>query len=580
MALKRHQILHKNGRHTTPVDMEWVDEQMAQFAETAAGRDTLHPHFGRSHQVGWSLFMALNEHLGKGPIDNLASRLNFGMDCAVAYYLDDWFVPDDQHHSKVSSGCATVGHALFLAGMTQRWDDLEKIRVWYAANFPLEPPNENFTPADYFNYHFPMCVLSSLGPEPIPGVPDIVAAGMAGTGYSFERVQPMWRAWEAVLANDQKAFNKEFPAAVRIYLKGDGFDDAPNPVYSVAVDASYIWLLAERKGLKLPKLTEKQEAAVARRETVGLVEGVDPRPKSPDGTIEPDTPPKRYEILGNKLYAPIEHLLGVFDREFTALQENIVPGQPHQHLRRESNLNCCVQLAILEHLGYGPIEGLADRLSYGMDWAVEYFFGDWYRDDEAQRDYARVVPEPRQLYLARTPFWQSLLLGGLTGRWADVERIAGWYNAHVDLASQGPLLESHIDPNAIALLLVQQLESVRGMQLQLAVASGLAPSPIPGVEELVARVKGDEKSLVKPQALLCALWGTVLAKDQAAFDKSLSDKTRHFLDNRGKPTDLRAGVDLYASAMWLVAERNGLVLPTLTPFKDAVLVRRQTIGLA
>jgi hypothetical protein len=331
------------------------------------------------------------------------------------------------------------------------------------------------------------------------------------------------------------------------------------------VDASCIWLLAERKGLKLPKLTEKQDAAVARRETIGLVEGVDPRPKSRDGKIEPDLVYKRHEILNRKLYVAPEQCLALFNLEFAARPQNTAPGQPLQHVRRESNLNNCVLMAILEHAGYGPIEGLSDRLNYGMDWALEYYFGDWYRDDEAQRDYGDKIPEPRRLLLATGVFWQSLFFGGLTGRWADVEHIAGWYNGHVDLASQAPLLEPFLD-----------------VQLQLAVAASLAPAPIPGAETLVARIQQDDDRHREHLRFLFRLWEAALAKDQPAFDKALKDKLKSFLEkqNRAAETDLRTWVDLYASAIWLIAERNGLAFPKLREKQDAAIVRRQTVGLA
>jgi hypothetical protein len=565
--MKRHQILWKDSPPYQPVDMEWIDQCFAEYADEAAGRGGVHPYHGRCDQIRHSMFLAAREHLGQGPIDNLASRLNFGMDCAVDYYLSDWFVPNDRVAEVEWFAIGPLQGALFLAGMTERWDDLEKICAWLRAHLDLAGMHRNITEI-FFRHQLPLCLLSSLGAEPIPGVDGILAAGMASRNKHLACTQHTWRAWEAALAGNQKAFDAALKEALKHFLRHD-INDTP----WAALDASCVWMLAERRGLKFPKLTEKQDAAVARRETVGLVAGVDPRPRGRDGQPYPEAPPlQRYEVLNRKPVLSTEQYLEFFNQDSEAFAQNTAPGQPQQHIHRQSNLGWCMQMVVLEHLGCGPIEGLADRLSNCMDRAVEYFCGDWYRDDDAERDFPHVVPELRRLLLARTPFWQGLLFGGLTGRWADVERIAGWYNAHVDLASQGPLLESIIDGSHV---------NVRLLQMQLVIASGLAPVPIPGVEELVAHVKGDKTPPVESQALLCALWETVLAKNQTAFDKAFYDKTRHFIRHPANQwAEIGDWVDLHTSAVSLVAQRNGLALPALTLSQDAVLVRRQTIGLA
>jgi hypothetical protein len=565
--MKRHQILWKDSPPYQPVDMEWIDECFAEYADEAAGRGGVHPYHGRCDQIRHSMFLAAREHLGQGPIDNLASRLNFGMDCAVDYYLSDWFAPEDRVSEVEWFAIGPLQGALFLAGMTERWDDLEKICAWLRAHLDLEGLHQNITEI-FFRHQLPLCLLSSLGAEPIPGVDGILAAGLASKNKYLACTQHTWRAWEAALAGNQKAFDAALKEALKHFLRHD-IEDTP----WAALDASCVWMLAERRGLKFPKLTEKQDAAVVRRETVGLVAGVDPRPRGRDGQPYPEAPPlQRHEVLNRKPVLATEQYLELFNQDFAAFAQNTAPGQPQQHINRQGNLWCCMRMVVLEHLGCGPVAGLADRLNYGMDRAVEYFCGDWYHDDEAERDFPHVVPELRRMLLARVPFWHGLLFGGLTGRWADVERIAGSYNAHIDLASQGPLLESIVDESHV---------NVRLMQMQLVIAAGLAPVPIPGVEELVAHVKGDETPPVESQSLLCALWETVLAKNQTAFDKAFHDKTRHFIRHLANQwAEMEDWVDLHTSAVSLVAQRNGLALPALTLSQDAVLVRRQTIGLA
>jgi hypothetical protein len=75
-------------------------------------------------------------------------------------------------------------------------------------------------------------------------------------------------AWEAAVARDQKAFDKAFKATVDYFLKNDA--DGNTIQCWVALDQSLVWLIAERNGLKFPKLREERDAAVVRRQTIGL----------------------------------------------------------------------------------------------------------------------------------------------------------------------------------------------------------------------------------------------------------------------------------------------------------------------
>ena len=117
------------------------------------------------------------------------------------------------------------------------------------------------------------------------------------------------------------------------------------------------------------------------------------------------------------------------------------------------------------------------------------------------------------------------------------------------------------------------------MLMFLCIASSLRPEPMAAVDEIVARVKACRSRRPK---LLCALWEAALAKDQKAFNKALKDSVKHFLkrDAENVP-NVRYWVAVHPSAVWLLAERNGLECPSDLPAEvDAAIVRRQTIGLA
>ncbi len=218
-----------------------------------------------------------------------------------------------------------------------------------------------------------------------------------------------------------------------------------------------------------------------------------------------------------------------------------------------------VMHAVLEHLGYGPIDRLLDRLNIGVDHCVEYFFGDWWLGDESD---AQALDKSRPDRALR---WfdilpNALLLGGLTSRWDDVAKICSWFDATIEAEYQAGQIEDQY------------------MQLFLCIASDLRPQPMQGVDDLLAKVKSCR---TKRPKLLCAAWEAAIARDQKAFDKALKESVSHFLkvDAQDVP-NVNFWVALHPSVVWLIAERNGLKFPELPEKLDAAVVRRQTIGLA
>ena len=235
------------------------------------------------------------------------------------------------------------------------------------------------------------------------------------------------------------------------------------------------------------------------------------------------------------------------------------PGQPHQQFTREGRIAETVIYAVLEHLGYGPIDMLSARLDQGVDRAVEYFLGDWWTGDEDDaRSLDKSRPDRQLRWFDVLP--HALLLGGLTNRWDDVARICSWFDASVEMQYQGGLLEDEY------------------MQMFLCIALTLRPEPATRIDEILAKVKACR---TKRPRLLADLWQATVAKDQKAFDKALKASVTHFLkvDAQNVP-NVNYWVALHPSFVWLVAERNGLVFPELPEQVDAAVVRRQTIGLA
>jgi hypothetical protein len=268
---------------------------------------------------------------------------------------------------------------------------------------------------------------------------------------------------------------------------------------------------------------------------------------------------KRHNVLGFKLRESVPVTLDLLKQSEAMCAERTVPGWRNQYFTRLLQLDDTVVYVVLEHLGYGPIEGLEAKLHTGVDRALEYFFGDWWKGDEAD---ARAVDKSRK---DRELQWfgalsHGMFLGGLTGRWDDVARMCSWIDESVEADFHGGLVEDGY------------------MQMILGIASSLRPEPLKGFDLMLGFVKSARTKRAK---LLCSLWEAAQSRDQAAFDKSLKEAVAYFLKADARDVaNVNFWVALHPSFVWLIAERNGLRFPDLPERLEAAVVRRQTIGLA
>jgi hypothetical protein len=80
---------------------------------------------------------------------------------------------------------------------------------------------------------------------------------------------------------------------------------------------------------------------------------------------------------------------------------------------------------------------------------------------------------------------------------------------------------------------------------------------------------------------ICALWEAAIAKDQKAFDKAMKEEMSYFFKKEEENApNWTMWVSLHTSAVWMIAEKNGLAFPKLSLKQDAAVVRRQTVRLA
>ncbi len=267
---------------------------------------------------------------------------------------------------------------------------------------------------------------------------------------------------------------------------------------------------------------------------------------------------KRHEMLGLNLHDPLDEVMKAVAMGMENSATHIAQGKPNQEFPRFMQFEDIVIHASLEHLGYGPIPNLKPMLEQGVDRAVEYFFGDWWRkceNDSIRLDKSR----PDRALSWFGVLQKALLLGGLTGKWGEVAKICSWFDATIEAEFQGGLIDDSYQ------------------QLFLCIASKLAPTPMTNVEQILTSVRAAKS---KPTKLLYAAWQSVMDQDQKSFNKAFKESVSHFAKSGGKNLpNVNFWLALDQSAVWLIAEREGLSFPPLPDKLDASVLRRQTIGL-
>lgn len=262
-----------------------------------------------------------------------------------------------------------------------------------------------------------------------------------------------------------------------------------------------------------------------------------------------------YELLNRNLHISVEEFAEWIRNEETQFPDLAV--LQWQHTARKDLIMYKLMYVALAHLGYGPIEGLARHLHEGSNQAVEFFTTDWWRasnDDQILMN--KHSPEADWF----DPFCHGILLTALAQRWDDVARICGW----LDAAVQPQFTAGHLEDAVF--------------QLFICIGASLRPEPITGVEDLLAKVKACPK---KRPLLLCSAWEAALAKDQSAFDKAFKESVTNFLSTNKSVSSTNPihWVAVFQSIVWLIAEKNGLSFPPLSPKLTAAVVTRKSVGL-
>ena len=203
-----------------------------------------------------------------GEID-LHKYLKRGVDIWVDYFCGDWWKAQkktarmmDKSIPNEDRGWYTAySHGLFLALLAERWEDIDKVSQWLDWEMGF-----GYMGDDKIDYDFGVLYFSfanELRSTPMPGIEELT-----DVAKKFKRGPLLLLdAWNAVIAQDQAAFEKAFIKSLKQEARrkiDGGIFAALTPYHSVVAMA------ARRLGMTLPELEPKLDARIILPEKLGL----------------------------------------------------------------------------------------------------------------------------------------------------------------------------------------------------------------------------------------------------------------------------------------------------------------------
>lgn len=266
----------------------------------------------------------------------------------------------------------------------------------------------------------------------------------------------------------------------------------------------------------------------------------------------------RYVQLGFQPTYPTEDMIGYFLRDYVG---------PKNHKEasvygREDDIYMASEVIAFAHLQLGEVEDLSGWIRQGLDSAIHYFLEDWWVGN-ARASKAVNKADPDRFLEWYKPFSRGLVLAILAEDWDSVSRLSSWVEADLvpEYAGMGGGLEIQV------------------AQIYIVVAASLRSEPMPGLETLSDSIR---KCRTKRPRLLMKTWDAVMAKDQSAFNVTLTASLQHFASSpKLENNDARLGdrLALPQTVIALAAKRHGLLLPELPEELSLYLITRESLGL-
>ncbi|QDU47642.1 hypothetical protein Mal52_61770 [Symmachiella dynata] len=249
--------------------------------------------FRRSH-IEILLDYPCLQQLGYEEIGDVSAELEEGLALVVDYFHGDWWraenirrierespellhikpwmnvdaiiLDNSQDMDRSNPDCKFEWHdelrsGIIFGGLLEKWDEVAHICA--ALDADVSPEYSAGTIIDeYFQYY--LCVAGKLSGQWDAGFEKLLESAKK---CRQKRLRDLLAAWEAAVAGNQAAFDKAFPAAIKSFLKRE---DDPSEYFGVAMDETVIGLITKRAGLSFPDMSDKLNAAVMTRKSLGL----------------------------------------------------------------------------------------------------------------------------------------------------------------------------------------------------------------------------------------------------------------------------------------------------------------------
>ncbi len=260
--------------------------------------------------------------------------------------------------------------------------------------------------------------------------------------------------------------------------------------------------------------------------------------------------PKKLKITAGQLRQFWEEDESYF---VTCAQKN----NAHQILR-ESIVAQAVNMMVAVHLQLCTDLPVAPEVNKGADRAIDYFYGNWWQaDPNDRRNLDKSLPSSERSIIWTAPYLYGVLLCALADRWNDVIHLSDWIDESIM-----PEFRFELNSDALSVFYIY-------------LPSKLRSKPLLRELEMAEFIRNSRSKSAK---LLLDVLNCSLSKSQRDFDNALIRSLKHAEKHEVEDVaSLKYWVAIPQSAIWLIAERNGLSFPVVPPNLDALVLRRETV---
>ena len=267
-------------------------------------------------------------------------------------------------------------------------------------------------------------------------------------------------------------------------------------------------------------------------------------------------PPRvKHRVLGCKFNGSAKSWISTYENSFQGIGN--YPERMCPQGVRTDDINSCLGIMALQHLGYKLHVDTEDLLNRGFDVVVDYFCGDWWKsDEEAIR--ALDKSQKRKELTWFGPFSNGLLLGLLSQRWDELARVCSW-------------LETKIKADYLDEKMEEELP-----YLYYSIGASLRSEPMPGLDKLEKEIINSRSKRPK---LLFEAWNAARCGNQEEFNLHFRKSVKQFASNFKSGMIPIEWIAQHQSVVAMAAQLQGMCIPALPLELNAFVMTRESIGL-